>query len=256
MPGQKRMAKRVMITGAGGGIGRALVARYQAEGASVIAHDRSAEALSGLSDIVPVIADLRDRAGLRSAFEAAVPDGIVDVLINNAGVARGKLIAQTTEESFDEDIDVNLKGAFAVSMLVVPGMKARRSGAIVNISTVNALGSYGHPAYSAAKAGMLSLTRSMAVELGPFGIRVNALAPGTVRTAAWNDRLANDPAVFEKVLQWYPLRRVADPEDVANVAAFLASDQAAIITGAVIAADCGLTAGAPPLVSAFTREEV
>jgi NAD(P)-dependent dehydrogenase (short-subunit alcohol dehydrogenase family) len=250
------MARRVLITGAGGGIGSALVAKFQALGDTIIAHDRSEPALAALGAVTPLIADLRDRAALRAAFAQAVPDGRVDVLINNAGIAIGKIIAQTTDESFDEDIDVNLKGAFNMTMCAIPGMQAARSGAIVNISTVNAVGSYGHPAYSAAKAGVLSLTRTMAVEMGPFGIRINAVVPGTVRTPAWNDRLKNEPDVFDKVTRWYPLRRVCEPEDVAEAVAFLASSAARAITGATLAVDNGLTAGAPPLVSAFTREEV
>jgi NAD(P)-dependent dehydrogenase (short-subunit alcohol dehydrogenase family) len=246
----------VLITGAGGGIGQALVKKFKSLGDRIIAHDVSAAMLAPLQGVTPLVADLRDRAALRAAFARAVPDGHVDILINNAGIAIGKTLPQTTDASFDEDIDVNLKGMFNATMLAVPGMKARHAGSIVNISTVNAVGSYGHPAYSAAKAGVLSLTRSLAVELGPFGIRMNAVVPGTVRTPAWNDRLANEPDVLDQVTAWYPLRRICEPEDVAEPVAFLASDAARAITGAVLAVDNGLTAGAPPQVSAFTREEV
>jgi NAD(P)-dependent dehydrogenase (short-subunit alcohol dehydrogenase family) len=117
------------------------------------------------------------------------------------------------------------------------------SGVILNISSVNALGYYGNEAYSAAKAGLLSLTRSLAVRYGPSGIRVNAIAPGSLRTPAWEQRKENDPAVFERIAKWYPLGRVGEPEDVAGAALFLASDEAVWITGAVLPVDGGLTAG-------------
>ncbi|MGH7118537.1 MAG: SDR family oxidoreductase [Acetobacteraceae bacterium] len=249
--------RTVLITGAAGGIGQALVAHFLAHGARVIAHDRTSRDLEKLSGIVPLTADLRDRAAFDAGLAAAVTEaGPVEILINNAGRAVGKTLALTTPESFDEDIDVNLKGTFGVTMAVVPAMKARRKGVIVNIGTVNALNSFGHPAYSAAKAGMISMTRSMAVELGRWGIRVNVVCPGTVRTPAWQDRVRVQPDVLEQVTRWYPLHRIVEPEELARVVAFLASDDAAIITGAVLVADCGLTAGMPPVVGAFTLEEI
>lgn len=249
--------RTVLITGAAGGIGQALVAHFLAHGARVVAHDRSPSDIEKLSGIVPLISDLRDRATFDAGLADAVAKaGPIEILINNAGHAAAKTLALTTRESFDEDIDVNLKATFGVTMSVVPSMKARRKGAIVNIGTVNALGSFGHPAYSAAKAGMISMTRSMAVELGRYGIRVNVVCPGTVRTPAWQDRVRVQPDVLEQVTRWYPLRRIVEPAELARVVAFLASDDAAIITGAVLAADCGLTAGMPPVVEAFTLEEV
>jgi NAD(P)-dependent dehydrogenase (short-subunit alcohol dehydrogenase family) len=245
----------VLITGAGGGIGQALVRHFAGLGDRVVGMDRDGAPLEGLP-AEPIVADLRDREGLRAAYRARFGAGAPDVLVNNAGIARGKLLRETTDETFDEDVGVNLTGPFDVSMLAAEGMKARGSGAIVNVSTVNALGSFGHPAYAAAKAAMLSMTRSMSVELGRYGIRVNAVAPGTVRTPAWNDRLANEPDVLESVTRWYPLRRICEPEDVCAVVAFLASDAARAVTGVVLPVDNGLTAGSPQLVSAFTREEI
>ncbi|HEX2243270.1 MAG TPA: SDR family oxidoreductase, partial [Gammaproteobacteria bacterium] len=118
-----------------------------------------------------------------------------------------------------------------------------RSGVILNISTVNALAYYGNEAYSAAKAGVLSLTRSLAVRYGPFGVRANAIAPGTLRTSAWKERRQRDPDVFERLAKWYPLGRVGEPEDVAGAALFLASDEAAWISGAMLPVDGGLTVG-------------
>lgn len=122
-------------------------------------------------------------------------------------------------------------------------MTRNGSGVILNISSVNALGYYGNEAYSAAKAGILSLTRSLAVRYGPHGVRVNAIAPGTLRTPAWEKRREEDPEVFERVARWYPLGRIGEPEDVAGAALFLASDEAAWISGAVLPVDGGLNAG-------------
>jgi NAD(P)-dependent dehydrogenase (short-subunit alcohol dehydrogenase family) len=108
---------------------------------------------------------------------------------------------------------------------------------------VNAFAYFGNEAYSAAKAGIVNLTRSLAVRYGPFGVRVNAIAPGTLRTPAWEERRQKDPDVFDRVAKWYPLGRIGEPEDVAGAALFLASDEAAWISGAVLPVDGGLTAG-------------
>ena len=249
--------KRILITGAGGGIGRALVDLFAERGATILAHDRTADRLDPVlanhPDAVPIAADLTDAASVEHAFADA---GVVDVLVNNAGAAHAKTAAAMTHDAFRRDVDLNLTGTWNAISAVLPGMKSRGCGSIVTIGTVNALGSFGHPAYAAAKAGLISLTRSLAVELGRYGIRVNIVCPGTVRTPAWNDRVAVDPKVLDEVGRWYPLGRVAEPQEVARVVAFLASDEAAIITGATLAADCGLTAGQPPLVSAFTLEEI
>jgi meso-butanediol dehydrogenase / (S,S)-butanediol dehydrogenase / diacetyl reductase len=126
---------------------------------------------------------------------------------------------------------------------VLADMTENRSGVILNIASVNALTYFGNEAYSAAKAGVLSLTRSLAVRYGPFGVRVNAIAPGTLRTPAWEQRRQKNPEVLERVARWYPMGRVGEPEDVAGAALFLASDEAAWISGAVLPVDGGLTAG-------------
>jgi len=126
---------------------------------------------------------------------------------------------------------------------VLPGMIARRRGVIVNIASVNALAYFANEGYSAAKAGMISLTRSIAVRYGNEGIRCVAIAPGSIRTPAWQDREEKDADVFERLKKWYPLGRIGDPEDVASAALFLASDEASWITGSVLRVDGGLLAG-------------
>jgi meso-butanediol dehydrogenase/(S,S)-butanediol dehydrogenase/diacetyl reductase len=167
----------------------------------------------------------------------------VDTLINNAAKATDTDFLGLGEETWDEDVNITLKGPFLCSQTVLSDMVKNGSGVILNISSVNALGYYGNEAYSAAKAGLLNLTRSLAVRYGPSGIRVNAIAPGTLRTPAWEQRTGVDPDVFERVARWYPLGRVGEPEDVVGAALFLASDEAAWITGAVLPVDGGLTAG-------------
>ena len=134
-------------------------------------------------------------------------------------------------------------------------MKARRSGVIVNIGSVNGLSTYGDPAYSAAKAGMISMTKALAMEYGRFGIRANIICPGTVRTPIWEHRVARNPEILTELGKWYPLGRVVDPIDIARAVGFLASDAAAAITGVVLPVDCGLSAGNIVMTREITLEE-
>jgi meso-butanediol dehydrogenase/(S,S)-butanediol dehydrogenase/diacetyl reductase len=151
-------------------------------------------------------------------------------------------------------VAIALKGTFLCSQAVLAEMTKNGSGVILNISTVNALAYYGNEAYSAAKAGIISLTRSLAVRYGPLGIRANAIAPGTLRTPAWEERRQKDPDVFERLAKWYPVGRVGEPEDVVGAALFLASDEAAWISGAVLPVDGGLTAGNMQMVREMMTE--
>jgi NAD(P)-dependent dehydrogenase (short-subunit alcohol dehydrogenase family) len=147
------------------------------------------------------------------------------------------------EAVWDKDVDVCLKGVFLCSRRVLPRMIERRKGVILNISSVNGLAYLGNEAYSAAKAAVINLTQSIAVRYGPQGIRANAIAPGTIRTPIWQERIQKEPNIFERLKRWYPLGRVGEPEDVANAALFLASDEASWITGIVLRVDGGLMAG-------------
>ncbi|MBN9020810.1 MAG: SDR family oxidoreductase, partial [Rhizobiales bacterium] len=226
--------KVVAITGAAGGIGQALTRAFVGMGAKVGALDR-VEAVKDFArdlaregaTIEPALADIGDEAAVAKAFAAVVDAlGPVDVLVNNAGISRAANLKQTNGESFRKDVEDNLNGAYYCSIAVLPGMQAKGGGAIVNISSVNGLSTFGDPAYSAGKAGMLSLTKSMAMEYGRFGIRVNAICPGTVRTPVWQHRVDREPEILTKLQKWYPLGRVVEPVDVANAVAFLASDMA------------------------------
>jgi meso-butanediol dehydrogenase/(S,S)-butanediol dehydrogenase/diacetyl reductase len=138
---------------------------------------------------------------------------------------------------------VVLKSVYLCSQALLPQMIARQRGVILNISSVNGLTGLGEEAYSAAKAGVINLTKNLAITYGPKGIRANAICPGTVRTPIWADRVAKQPDVFERLSKWYPLGRVAEPGDVANAALFLVSDEASFVTGEVMLVDGGLLAG-------------
>ena len=251
-----------MITGADGGIGQALCRHLAARGAAIAAVDTR----NSVTDFVAAlaadgvrthgaVADVADADGVSAAvaeIEAAL--GPVDVLVNNAGGADGESLEKTTAESWRADLGRNLDGAYHCCAAVLPQMAARRRGAIVNISSVNGLTSLGHPAYSAAKAGLISYTKAVAMEYGRFGIRANAICPGTVRTPIWASRVERQPEIFERLVKWYPLGRVAEPEDIAKAVAFLASDDAAAITGTVLNVDCGLMAGNIVMTRELTLE--
>lgn len=245
-------SKVVLVTGSGSGLGRVIAHRFAAEGAAVVVADvvgqQAATVADEISDAggkaLARTTDVTNAADVGAMIEATQEAfGSVEILVNNAARATDADFLDLSEEAWDEDVAIALKGSFLCSQAVLADMTAKRTGVILNISSVNALAYYGNEAYSAAKAGILNLTRSLAVRYGPFGVRVNAIAPGTVRTPAWEQRRQRDPEVFERVVRWYPLGRIGEPEDVAGAALFLASDDAAWISGAVLPVDGGLTAG-------------
>ncbi len=241
-----------IITGSGSGLGRLLAHRFAAEGAAVVVADVEGDRASTVADEISgaggtslaQTADVTNADDVKAMVAAAREAfGPADILINNAAKATDADFLGTSEEVWDQDVDITLKGAFLCSQAVLADMTEKKSGVILSIASVNALAYYGNEAYSAAKAGILSLTRSLAVRYGPYGIRANAIAPGTLRTAAWEERSRKDPAVFDRVAKWYPLGRIGEPEDVAGAALFLSSDEAAWISGAVLTVDGGLSAG-------------
>ena len=242
----------VIITGSGSGLGRVLAHSFAGEGAAVVVADVVDQRATTVADEISEaggsslaqITDVTNAAGVEAMVGAARETfGSVDILVNNAAKATDADFLEVSEEAWEEDVAIALKGSFLCSQAVLGEMTENRSGVIINISSVNAFAYFGNEAYSAAKAGIVNLTRSLAVRYGPFGVRVNAIAPGTLRTPAWEERRQKDPDVFDRVAKWYPLGRIGEPEDVAGAALFLASDEAAWISGAVLPVDGGLTAG-------------
>jgi len=248
MPGHRLEGRIAVVTGAGSGIGAVTAAVFAAEGARVVVADIDADAAravaAGIAGSDAVEVDIRDPGSVRAMRDTVVDGfGRVDVLVNNAMRLTEGMLLEIDDQAVTDDLSVGLAGAFHTCRAVLPGMVTRRSGVILNVASVNGLGYFGNDAYSAAKAGLLSLTTSIAARYGRDGIRCNAVAPGTIATPAWTQRLANRPDLLEKLSRWYPLGRIGRPEDVASALLFLASDDAAWITGTTLRVDGGLMAG-------------
>jgi len=241
-----------VITGAGSGIGRAIAERFAHEGARVVVVDRNDDTATQTAECIhaaggsalPIEADVADRNAV-DAMAARVQDefGRADILVNNAGIAQGDDILTIDETTWERNLAIVLKGVYLCSKALLPSMIAAQHGAIVNIASVNGLTGIGEEAYSAAKAGVINLTQNMAVKYGQHNVRANVICPGTIHTPIWEARLRDDPAILERLAEWYPLGRVGQPADVANAALYLASAEAAWVTGAALTVDGGLMAG-------------
>lgn len=256
------MTRNVLITGAAGGIGQALVQRFIDGGDRVFAQDRDAAGLQaliarhGAATVTPVLAELTDPQALAAALAGPVAaHGAVTVLIANAGWAEGLTLRTLDADTWRRDVDGNLFGAYVSVTAVLDGMRAAGGGAIVFIGSVNGLSALGHPAYSAAKAAQISYAKSIAIEYGRDCVRSNVIAPGTVKTPAWQTRADKDPQVFENLKKWYPLGDFAAPADIAEASWFLASPQARMISGVTLPVDGGLSAGNPVMAAELTLEQ-
>lgn len=240
-----------VVTGAAGGIGRAINRALGRAGYTIAVVDlepeRCAAEVAELADegleAFAAPADITNPSAVAAMGVDVLAHGDVALVVNNAGRATASSFEAAAENDWDEAHALNLDAPYHVARQFLPAMKAARRGVIVNIASINALGAYGSPAYSVAKAGLLHLTRMLAVEYGPFGIRAISVVPGSVRTPAWDHRLQKNPRLFDEILKFYPLRRIVEPEDVANVVAFAVSDAARAITGSELVVDCGALAG-------------
>jgi 3-oxoacyl-[acyl-carrier protein] reductase len=248
-----RLQGRVaFVTGAGRGIGAATALRLAADGAAIAVVDRAED------DTIDTVNAIRAAGGtavgldcdvsvgeqVETAVNAAVDHlGGLDILVNNAGITRDNLLFKMTEDDWDAVLGVHLRGAFLCSKAAQAHMTANRWGKIVNLSSTSALGNRGQANYSAAKAGIQGFTRTLAIELGPFNINVNAIAPGFVASAmtdATAERMGITVDQFrDTVAAATPLRRIGVPDDIANVVAFLVSDDASYITGQTVYVDGG-----------------
>ncbi len=244
--------KVAIVTGGGSGIGAVISRMFAAEGAAVVVADWNEDAANETAGKIDALdgraralcADISTSEGAEQVVDAALQKfGAVDVLINNAAIADGDDVLLTEPAVWERDIAVVLNGTFLCTRAVLPHMIEQRHGVIVNIASVNGMAALGNEAYSAAKAGVINFTQGVAMRYGRHGIRANAIAPGTIRTPIWQERVDRDPRVFERLVKWYPLGRVGEPEDVAKAALFLASDDASWISGTVLRVDGGLLAG-------------
>lgn len=236
--------KTVLVSGAGGGIGQSLVRAFRKAGAAVIGADRDADMMSDLDLAGQILFDQADPKATRAAVQRHLDQhGAPDAVVSNAGFTRAEHFGQVDDDVWASELAINLNGAYAMTDPIVAAMAARGAGSLVFISSVNALGHFGNPAYSAAKAGLVAYAKAIAVERGGEGVRANVIAPGSVRTPAWDHRLEADPTLLDNVLPHYPLGRMVTPTEVANAAVFFCSDAASGITGTVLPVDAGLTAG-------------
>jgi 3-oxoacyl-[acyl-carrier protein] reductase len=245
-----RLKDRVaVITGSAGGIGLATACRFAAEGAAVVLADVKEAALAGARDRVlavapqaevqSIVVDVVRTHSVRSMVAAVMERfGRIDCLVNNAGITADARLVKMTDEQFDRVIAVNLKGVYLCTQAVADPMIRQGGGVIVNASSVVGLyGNFGQTNYAATKAGVIGFTKTWARELGPKGIRVNAVCPGFIRTPILD---TIPPPVVEKMIEKVPLGRLGNPEEIAAVYAFLASDDASYLNGAVIEVSGGI----------------
>lgn len=240
--------KVAIVTGASRGIGREIAITLAGYGATVIVNycgsKERAEEVVGIikekgGNAIAYQADVSDSEAIKQMFSDVVKEqGTVDILVNNAGITRDNLILKMTDEEFDAVIDTNLKGAYQCLKHASRIMLKQKSGRIINISSVVGLhGNAGQINYSASKAGILGMTKSLAKEIGSRGITVNAVAPGFIKTDM-TDKLSD--SIKENITSQIPLKRLGEVKDVAEIVAFLASDRAAYITGQTICVDGGM----------------
>ena len=234
--------KTALVTGGAKGIGAATAKRLAAEGATVVVADfdeaaarETAEAIGGHA----VRCDVTSRADVEAAVELALAEGSsLDMLVACAGIIRDNMLFKMTDEDWDSVIDTHLKGSFLAARAVQKPMVEQKSGKIVFISSTSALGNRGQTNYSTAKAGLQGMTKTLAIELGPFNVNVNCVAPGFIATAMTEQTAQRMGVSFEQFVEAVaaqtPLRRVGQPEDVAGTIAYLCSEDAAYVSGQVI----------------------
>lgn len=240
--------KRILVTGAAGGVGTALVSFCRQSGAQVVGLDRDAAGLDALDGCPGAVVDLTDRAALSETLPRLIAEhGPPDIVVSNAGWTRAEVLADTGPVEWDTELALNLTAAHTLTRAVLPALRTAR-GTLVYVASINALAHYGNPAYAAAKAGLLALMRAVATEEAANGIRANAVCPGSIRTAAWDHRIAAQPDVMDRVGRLYPMGRLVEPREVAQAVAFLASDLASGITGVVLPVDAGISAGNLPFI--------
>ena len=240
--------RAVIVTGAASGIGAATARRFLTEGDSVVLFDLNAAGAhevaqrSGRAECSLIVqGDAGDENSVREAVRKTEEKfGATSILVNNVGIEINGTVEDQSREEWDRHVAVNLTSAFLFSRCCIPGMRSQGGGAIVNISSVHAFMSWPRcAAYDATKAGLLGITRALAIDYGPQRIRVNAICPGYIRTPLLERWFASTEDGERKAAQAHPLRRIGEPEEVANAVFFLASEQASFITASVLTVDGG-----------------
>lgn len=254
--------RHILVTGAAGGIGQEMCRLLVTRGARVACLDRDEDRLGQLTgtnpdSLLPVVTDLTDVDACAEKIAGHQREhGRIDSLVNNAAfIYNIGTLQKTSAKTWADEIEANLNGPFNITHILLEQF-AKSGGVIVTIASVNALTTLGHPAYSAAKAGLVSFAQAVAMEYGRFGVRSNVILPGTVATPAWQQRIDKDPQIFAKLAKWYPLGKVVTPQDVAKAACFLLSDDASAISGATLNVDCGLMSGILPFANQLVLEDL
>jgi len=242
----KLNGKIAIVTGAGRGIGASIALTLAREGANVVIIDVDKQSAENVANKIKILgrqalalkADVSKSVEVNKVIKAAWKQfGKIDILVNNAGIFKEAQITRMREEEWDETMNINLKGVFNCCRAVIPYMIKQGNGKIVNISSIDARqGCVGYAHYAASKAGVIGFTRSLAKELAPYGINVNAVAPGIIETDMTKERIAKFRRDYERLI---PLGRIGKPEDVAGVVLFLVSNEADYITGQTINVDGG-----------------
>ncbi|WP_166355384.1 SDR family NAD(P)-dependent oxidoreductase [Phytoactinopolyspora limicola] len=252
----------VFVTGGARGIGRAIARRLIEEGAHVVIADVDGavaeETAGALGDTAAAVScDVRDVESVNAAIATTMDRfGRLDTLVNNVGINGGPPFEELTDADWDEQVDPTLYGAVRCIKAALPALVAApHGGAVVSVGSVNGLAAFGSIPYSAAKAGLVNLTQNLAIRYGPQGVRFNLVAPGTVRTRAWEGWLRDSPGLQARLDQLYPLGRIGEPADIAAAVAYLASDDASWVTGTVLRVDGGLLAGVPGFLAALDEPE-
>lgn len=239
-------AKTALVTGASEGIGRAVAERLAADGLRLVTLDRK-RPVSLLRDEVFVEADLADVQATAQALERVTAQHAISVLVNNVGTVQPAALEDVSLDDLDAVVSLNLRCAIQCAQAVVPGMKARRFGRIVSISSRAALGKELRTVYAATKAGLHGITRTWALELARHGITVNAIGPGPIATKLFNNANPADSPRTQAIIDGVPVGRLGTPADVANAVAFFADARAGFVTGQVLYVCGGMTCGVAPM---------
>jgi NAD(P)-dependent dehydrogenase (short-subunit alcohol dehydrogenase family) len=237
--------KVAIITGSAQGIGEGIAHRFAQEGARVVICDINEELVTKVTqdingqqgNAIGIVADITNAAAVGELIDKVINEyGTIDVLVNNAGITRDTMLHKMSDEQWKMVLNVNLTGTFNCCRAVAPIMRGKNYGKIINISSAARFGNAGQVNYSATKAGVVGITRALAKEMGPKSVNVNAVAPGFIKSAM---SAAVAPEIINERLKMTPMHRMGTAEDVANACLFLASDEAAYITGQVIQVDGG-----------------